>query len=158
MQILKRTTSKPILPSSESELTYEIGHDPTGKSFHIRLTGNTGGGLFSHEWIAIDAVLDSIQAIPDGETFKAVIFRPLYKSRSANNAGFLAACLRNEGLIVTPEKSVYGHLPGDGKAFLAAMRKLVAGKTSLEDTFGKALAAKEAERQKRLEALKRKKA
>lgn len=144
MKILKRTTCKPILPSSTSELTYEIGH--ADKSFHIRVTGNTGGGFFSHEWIAIDAILNCIQEIPEGDTFKAVNFRSLYVSRSANNAGFLAAALRNEGLLVVPDKAIYNHLPGDSKAFLTAMRKLVTAKTALEDIVGAELAAKEARR------------
>lgn len=108
MKIIKRSTCKPISPSSKPELTYEIGHVPSDKIFKLRITGNTGGGQFSHEWIAVNDALSCIQAVPDGETFKATLFKPLYVSRGASNAGFFAAALRNEGLLVLPEKSVYG--------------------------------------------------
>lgn len=138
MKILKRSTCKPILPSSTSELTYAIDH--TDKSFHIRITGNTSSGHFSHEWLAIN---DILECLPKNEPFKAIIFRSLYENRGANNARFLAAAFRNEGLLIVPDKAIYSHLPGDSKAFLTAMRKLVTAKTALDDIVGKELAAKE---------------
>lgn len=142
MKILKRTTCRPILPSSPSKLTYEIGYSPAKKNFHIRLTGNTGGGHFSAEWIGIVDVLKRIGDVPEGQPFKAILFQSLYEGRSANNAGFLAACLRNEGILVTPGKAVYSHLPGDTDGFFSKMRKLASANTDLPDTFGEALAAR----------------
>jgi len=59
------------------------------------LSYNTGG-LFSPEWIALDAILETVKTAAGVEQFSALIFDRLFSYRSANNAGFLVAALLAE--------------------------------------------------------------
>ena len=45
-----------ISPHSKGLLTYELGKEGETGSLALRLTANGEGGLFSREWIALDAI------------------------------------------------------------------------------------------------------
>ncbi len=45
-----------ISPHSKGLLTYELGKEGDTGSLALRLTANGEGGLFSREWIALDAI------------------------------------------------------------------------------------------------------
>ncbi|MGB5325570.1 MAG: hypothetical protein WBN40_09130, partial [Pseudomonadales bacterium] len=53
IRIIKRSNCHKISPSAEGELTYEVGHEAKSKTFYIRVTANSSGGFFSHEWIPV---------------------------------------------------------------------------------------------------------
>ncbi|MDU3914081.1 hypothetical protein [Kluyvera ascorbata] len=74
-----------ISPHSKGLLTYELGKEGKTGSLALRLTANGEGGLFSREWIALDAIHAILERV----------FRPLFGQGSTNNAGFLAAVLRS---------------------------------------------------------------
>jgi hypothetical protein len=153
MRIIKRQYDCPtISPSSKATLAYDINHDKESNSLSIRIIANSGGGFFSNEWIAINDILACIEKAPADFPFKALIFRHLYKSKGSNNHGFLAAVLRNEGLLVSVPKAAYSHAVGDHDAFNKAVQKLVKGKTNLEDI----VAIREAEIEAKREALAKK--
>ena len=80
MRIIKKSTYTKISPQARGQLPYQIGHSETAKTFHLRVTENTGGGFFSNEWIRLDNILETVEALPSIEPFKAVIFIPLYNS------------------------------------------------------------------------------
>ena len=80
LRIIKKSTCSKISPQARGQLTYHIGYDETAKTFHLRVTENTGGGFFSNEWIRLDNILETVEALPSIEPFKAVIFIPLYNS------------------------------------------------------------------------------
>ncbi|AEP29076.1 hypothetical protein [Brumicola nitratireducens] len=80
-------------------LTYNIGVAGSSK-IHFRVTDNKTGGLLSTEWIALDAILDTVKtAAPDATSFSALIFDRLFSFRSANNARFHFATLLVEGVL-----------------------------------------------------------
>lgn len=154
MRIIKREQCNSIAPTSKSALTYDIGYMEKEKTYHIRVIANSGGGFFSNEWVPITEILSCIQDSANGQPFKALIFRPLYESKGANNHGFLAAALRSEGILNTVPKAAYSHLLGDPEAFTKAMAKLVKSKASLEDVVAIRAAEIEARRVAQAEKLK----
>ncbi|MEP7706094.1 hypothetical protein [Paraglaciecola sp. 25GB23A] len=100
----------------------------------MRITDNDTGGLFSSEWIALTDVLSAIEKRPSPDTsFNAKIFTSLYKSQSANNAGFLSAALKAENILVPFKDSKRLHNIGDVEAFTDSMQPLIKDKVSLPD-------------------------
>ena len=103
--------AKKLSPSSTGLIGYELAKDDKNTTLHLRLTSNSDGGLFSKEWIKLDDIYDLIQKLGD-KPFNSSVFKPLFKSGSANNASFIAAVLRHEelALIIPTEKKVFLHL------------------------------------------------
>jgi hypothetical protein len=98
IQILVRYTASKLSPRSDGLIFYAIGcHEASGELF-LKITGNQGGGLHSKEWIELSAVNEILQSLPADKPFKSSVMKKLFKSGSANNAGFLCAILRSEGL------------------------------------------------------------
>lgn len=79
-----------ISPHSKGLLTYELGKEGETGSLALRLTANGEGGLFSREWIALDAIHAILEQQPD--SFPSRVFRPLFGQGSTNNAAFLLLC------------------------------------------------------------------
>lgn len=67
-------------------------------SLALRLTANGEGGLFSREWITLDAINAILEQQQD--SFPSRVFRPLFGQGSTNNAGFLAAVLRSPDICL----------------------------------------------------------
>lgn len=98
IQILVRYTASKLSPRSEGLIFYAIGrHEVSGELF-LKITGNQGGGLHSKEWIELSAVDEILQSLPADKPFKSSVMKKLFKSGSANNAGFLCAILRSDGM------------------------------------------------------------
>ncbi|MDX1490819.1 MAG: hypothetical protein R3332_05995 [Pseudohongiellaceae bacterium] len=90
-------------------LTYEVGID-TRDAYAYRITANTGGGFFSPEWIDWGLIELTLNPIDQITSFN---LRKLFQGQSANNAGFLVAILRAEGLLGPyPAKKRYYRLTG----------------------------------------------
>ena len=91
---------------AEGCLTYAIGID-NAACLYVQLQGNTSGGLFSAEWVRfsdIDRCLQ--QSLDTREQITSGAFRAAFKSKSQNNAGFLAAVLKAVGVLASsPEKA-----------------------------------------------------
>jgi len=93
VQVL-RTTSCPSV-SGKSNLTYHIGCTED-KDPYIRIAGNDGGGLFSHEWISLKAVRDAIEDVPEDQSLTSHRLEGLFRGRSVNTPAFLTAALVHE--------------------------------------------------------------
>jgi len=153
-RIIKKPTSPKLSPRAQGSLTYHVGYDETAKTFHFRITANSGGGFFSNEWIALNDVLETIETTSSDKPFKALIFKPLYESKGSNNHGFLAAALRTESLLLPVEKQLMSHSLGDVKSFKTAMQKLIKDKVCLDDDVAEAEKIKEAKRAEMVAAMK----
>ncbi|MBK7276171.1 MAG: hypothetical protein IPI51_12895 [Betaproteobacteria bacterium] len=82
--------------SGRSTLTFSVGRHPDTGALHLRIVGNTGGGMWCDEWIPgseIDAVV-----IGDPE-LTSRSFQVLKPGRSTNTAGFVMAAVKSMGLI-----------------------------------------------------------
>ena len=94
-------TAEKLSARSEGLIFYAIGrHEESGELF-LKITGNQGGGLHSKEWIALSAIDDVLRSLPADKPFKSSVMKRLFKGGSANNAGFLSAILRSDGLKLT---------------------------------------------------------
>lgn len=93
------TKSAPKLGErSEGSVDYHVMIDVEESQVYLAIAGNEGGGYFSREPVAVEAIRDCIRtASPQG--FFIRVLRPAFSGRSANNPGFLGAALRAEGLI-----------------------------------------------------------
>lgn len=97
LTLLNHTAEK-LSTRSEGLIFYAIGrHEESGELF-LKITGNQGGGLHSKEWIALSAIDDVLLSLPADKPFKSSVMKRLFKGGSANNAGFLSAILRSDGL------------------------------------------------------------
>jgi len=137
--ILKKTNCGKVSTPEKETLTYNIGH--CGDEYYFRVTDNVGGGFFSNEWISLS---DITECLSTDNNFNATALTPLFKSKSANNAGFLAAALKAEALLLPFKETKRLHTLGDLSAFTKAMQKLVKSKVSLPDEIAEREAVKEA--------------
>jgi hypothetical protein len=154
--ILKIATCGKVSLPDDHTLTYNIGYLVADKTLHLRITDNTTGGLFSPEWVSLAAILTTIEKRPKTDrSFNAKILTHLFTSASANNAGFLAAALKAEGILVPYKESKRLHVLGDIKAFEKSIQPLIKDKVSLHDVVAERAAMKakvQAENAKKLAA------
>ena len=109
--------------SGKTSLTYHISCT-TDKDIQFRIVANTGGGLFSPEWISLSAILPAFEQAPFPLTSFPLI--NLYQGKSTNTPAFLMAALKNEGLVRNLEGKVRGYEIVDSKLFLDEMNALMA--------------------------------
>ena len=115
--------------SGKATLTYHIGCT-TDKDIQFRVVTNTGGGLFSPEWIS----LSDIQPAFEQASFPLTSFPfiKLYQGKSTNTPAFLMAVLKNEGLVRNLEGKIRGYETLDRKAFMDEMNSLIASDIDLK--------------------------
>jgi hypothetical protein len=160
IDILKISTCGKVTLPDDHTLTYNIGYDAALKTLLVRITDNVTGGLFSNEWIYLSDIITTIEKRPTPDTsFNAKIFTSLYKSQSANNAGFLTAALKAENILVPFKDSKRLHDQGDIKVFTDSIQSLIKDKVSLHDVVAERDAIKvkiRAENERKLAANKAK--
>lgn len=96
--------------SGRSSLSYAIGrHQETGE-LHLRITDNSGKGMWFDGWASAKA----IDAIVKGATeLTAKSFHALHPGKSINTGGFVMAVLKDLGLIRANEDNsrIHEHVP-----------------------------------------------
>lgn len=112
INLIRQGSAPKLSPKSTDELTYQIGIHSETKQLHLRITSNGTGGYFSDEWIPVEVIEQRFDAGFNKETaFSSTRLRPVFiQGKSANNAGFLAAVLRQEKLLSPHEKNCFQHL------------------------------------------------
>ena len=106
--------------SGRSTLTFAIGKHETEGTWHLRIVGNSGGGMFCDEWapgLDIDAVVVGATALTSRS------FDVLHPGRSINTAGFVLATLKHLGLIRTNAENSrhHEHVPTESFVKVAMM-------------------------------------
>ena len=152
IRIIKIADFGKLTSPETTTLTYNLGVDASS-NIHFRITDNKTGGLFSPEWIALDAILDTVKTAPDAKPFSALLFDRLFTYRSANNAGFLVAALLAEGVLQRYKETKRMVIIGEPDKFLEELKSLMNSDTSLHDVIAERLEArklKEVEREKAL--------
>ena len=121
MRILKIATC--LNNSGKATLTYHIG-STSDNDIQFRLIANTGGGLFSSEWISLPAIQIAFEkaAVPLA-SFPLI---QLYKGKSTNTPAFLMAVLKHEGLVRNLEGNVRGYETVESYTFMDEMHALIA--------------------------------
>lgn len=84
--------------SGKSTLTYHIGCT-TESDIQLRVFGNTGGGFFNNDWVALAGIQKLLATVPSGKTITSFALAPTYSGKSSNSAAFLFSALMKEGLV-----------------------------------------------------------
>jgi hypothetical protein len=125
MRVLKVATTTSL--SNRSTLGYAIGCDDSNAIF-ISLRSNSAAGMFSKNWIAY---VDIADALTRADKLTSSTLLPLYEYTSRNNAGFLAAVLKEEGLIEAGPNR--GYQCRDFKPFVARVQSMMKAGVDLGD-------------------------
>jgi hypothetical protein len=123
-RVLKVATTTSL--SNRSTLGYAIGCDESNAIF-LSLRSNTAAGMFSSKWIAF---LDIANALVHADKITSATLAPLYEGTSRNNAGFILAVLRGEGLVCPSERH---YMRQDFKPFQQHINALIAAGVDLGD-------------------------
>ena len=116
MRILK-TGECPSL-SGKSTLSYRIGRKD--KEIYIALTGNSGGGHFSPDWVSLEQLYTVLDSQKKPITSGAL--HGLYQGKSSNNASFTAAILLSLGVLkVSPGNKHYNLVQTEYKKIVKAL-------------------------------------
>jgi len=142
IRVLK-TGSCPSL-TGKSTLTYQIGCTPES-DIQFRVTGNTGGGFFSDEWVAFNVIQAAFDKQPKDRPIISLILYPLFQGRSLNTPAFLLAALKSEGLVKPLGDKKRGYERIDPSGFMAEiMSSSIDLKQSSESTTQPAKRGKKA--------------
>lgn len=95
---------------AKGAITYAVLKD--AEEVYLLLLGNDGGGYFSREAVSFSALERCLEGLAADKPLPAKTFKPAFRSRSANNAGFMAAVLRQEGLLVAAPDAAHQHRLG----------------------------------------------
>jgi hypothetical protein len=114
--------------SGKSTLTYHVGSQGT-PDILFRVYANSGGGLFSNEWVAAS---DIQRALSKSALITAFSLHPVFKGKSANTAGFLLAVLKEEGLIGRSPDNPRCYAATESPEFVAEVQALLTGDVNLD--------------------------
>ena len=122
MRVIKTATCKTL--SGKSTLTYQIGASPES-IVHLRIAGNDGGGMFSDEWVAFEAVQKALKDDAEGAAITSIRLTPLFKGKSVNTPSFLLATLKHLKLVRSMQGKRRHHERLDPRPFLDQVEKLM---------------------------------
>ena len=125
-RVLKIATCPTL--SGKSTLTYHVGcRDNTEVLF--RIYGNSGGGFYSNDWIAVS---DIERVIGKQTLVSSTSIQPVCKGKSANTAGFVLAALKQEGWVARSTENPRQYIRTLSDAFAAEVKALVASGVNLD--------------------------
>ena len=97
----------PKLRDKKQTINYAIGKHE--KNDALKLLSNTGNGLFSSEPIPLSSIQQCLSKQGAAPEFTSRIFHQLFTQQSNNNAGFIAAVLRQEKILMPVEGKLFKH-------------------------------------------------
>jgi hypothetical protein len=121
--------------SGRSTLTFAVGRHPETNALHLRIAGNTGGGMWCDEWIPgseIDAV---VMGDPELTSRSFQVLKP---GRSTNTAGFVMAAIKSMGLIRNNAENTRLHEHVPTETFEKVVTALMGGESATTKTGAKA--------------------
>ena len=121
VQVLKEATCKSL--EGSATLHYQIRLDGAGE-IQLKIDKNSGGGFFSAEWVAFNAIQEAFTDWPEDTPINSMALRPLFKGKSVNTPSFMLAVLTAEGLLEPMPKRKRVHRATDPAAFLATVEEL----------------------------------
>jgi len=120
--LLKSAKAMKLGKHAEGGIRYQILTDSQRQDPSFKIVGNEGGGYFSKEVVALGNVEACLAAHPQDQPFPSKLLQMAFTGRSSNNAGFLAAILRAEGLLaLAPDTEGRHVMSGDWTAWKASV-------------------------------------
>lgn len=102
-------------------VTFKVLADAERQQLFLTITGNDGGGYFSREVVAFDA-LQACLPVDREQPFAAKVLARAFQGKSANQPGFTAAVMRSLQLLGPVENKPHLHIvTGDWQAWKTAM-------------------------------------
>lgn len=126
--LLKESTAPKLGARAEGSINYNVLANNERQLLFIAITGNKSGGYFSKERVDMTKIEACLDTTSSAKPFPSKTFKEAFVGRSSNNAGFLVAVLRHEGLLAAaPEAETQhvrsGNWPAWKKAMLAEAGK-----------------------------------
>jgi hypothetical protein len=120
--LLKAAQARKLGKQAKGSIGYQLLTDDTRRDVSLIIVSNDSGGYFSRETVQMVQVQACIDALKQGQPFPSKQLQAAFKGRSSNNAGFLAAILRQENLLaLAPETEGQHVMCGDWPAWKAAL-------------------------------------
>jgi len=120
--LLKEGTAQKLGARAEGGIRYHIISDPERQHLFVAIAANESGGYFSRERVPFEKIEACLDSIPIGKSCPSKALKDSFVGRSSNNAGFLVAILRNEGLLVAaPDAEAHHVRHGDTEIWKHAM-------------------------------------
>ena len=121
--LLNAGTAKKLGQRSSGILNYHVLADNDRHGLLIAVTRNEGGGFFSRERVHFHTIVTCLDKYKSGVPFVSKVLKDVFVSKSANNAGFMAAVLHALGLLATaPDAKTQHVVTGDWPAWEKARR------------------------------------
>jgi hypothetical protein len=110
---------------SQGTIHYRLLTDTEHRQLYITLVANDSSGCFSREIVPFARIDECLNGIDVNKPITSKLFQSCFISRSQNNAGFLAAVLREEHLLKAVPESAHQHaLAPDWPSWKTAMLAL----------------------------------
>jgi hypothetical protein len=110
---------------SQGYVHYRILTDTERRQLYITLNANDSSGCFSREIVPFTRIESAVQGLDLHKPITSKLFQPCFISKSQNNAGFLAAVLREEALLKAVPEAAHQHaLAPDWSSWKTAMLAL----------------------------------
>ena len=96
--------------SGRSTLSYTIGRHTEDGTLHLRISDNSGKGMWCRDWASASAIQEVV--LGEGD-LTAKRFHVLHPTKSINTGGFVLAALKDLGLIRANEENtrLHEHVP-----------------------------------------------
>ena len=122
--------------SGRSTLTYHLGcsantEEPAVPDLYFRVFENSGGGLFSNEWVSLEVIQQVFAKVPTAIGITAHLLGSLFVGKSVNTPSFLFAVLKSEGLVVAVKEKKGCYERTDPSGFMAEVTALMASGVDL---------------------------
>lgn len=122
--LLNAGTAKKLGQHGAGILNYHVLADNDRRGLLLAITRNEGGGYYSRERVPFRTIEKCLDKYRSGMPFVSKVLKDVFASKSANNAGFMAAVLRALGLLAASSEAqtqhvVIGDWPAWEKAILA---------------------------------------
>lgn len=122
---LKTAKANKVSKYAEGSVEYQITADVDRTTLFIAITGNEGGGYFSRERVPFPKIEACASKCDASKPFPSRSFKDAFVGRSSNNAGFIVAVLRAEGLLGPAADAETQHVvTGDWSAWKQSMLTL----------------------------------
>lgn len=120
--LLKEGTAAKLGARAEGGIRFHVLADAERQHLFVAIVANPSGGYFSRERVPFEKIEACLDAIPSGKPCPSKAFKETFVGRSSNNAGFLVAILRSEGLLAAAPDAEAQHVRhGDTATWKHAM-------------------------------------
>lgn len=106
---LKNAIALKLGKHADGTISYKVACDMGRTTLFLAITDNSSGGYFSREYVPVARIEELLAKIEQSD-FPSKALKAAFTGRSSNNAGFLAAILHAEGLLVRATDSETKHV------------------------------------------------